>query len=134
MFYWIFRPLMWLFYKVCYRVKVFGKENLIKKGKNIVVCNHLGKADVLAVGALYPNKTIWGYSGYTLDGELLEKSSRAHCDCTRELLENIDILVDGEFKEELKNLSLKFRGSSNQRIIDVQKSLRDGAVVMSEII
>ena len=86
------------------------------------------------VKAIYPNKTIWGYSGYTLDGELLEKSSRAHCDCTRELLENIDILVDGEFKEELKNLSLKFRGSSNQRIIDVQKSLRDGAVVMSEII
>lgn len=59
MFYWIFRPLMWLFYKVCYRVKVFGKENLIKKGKNIVVCNHLSKADVLAVGALYPNKTIF---------------------------------------------------------------------------
>ena len=86
------------------------------------------------VKAIYPNKTIWGYSGYTLDGELLEKSSRAHCDCTRELLENIDILVDGEFKEEFKNLSLKFRGSSNQRIIDVQKSLRDGAVVMSEII
>ena len=55
--YWILRPLLWIFYKVLYRVKVFGKENLIKKGKSIVVCNHLGKADVLAVGALYPNKT-----------------------------------------------------------------------------
>ena len=50
---------MWLFYKVFYRVKVFGKENLIKKGKCIVACNHLGKADVLVVGALYPNKTIF---------------------------------------------------------------------------
>lgn len=57
MLYWICRPLMMLFYKVFYRVKVFGKENLIKKGKSIVVCNHLGKADVLVVGALFPNKT-----------------------------------------------------------------------------
>lgn len=55
--YWILRPLLWIFYKVLYRVKVFGKENLVKKGKSIVVCNHLGKADVLAVGALYPDKT-----------------------------------------------------------------------------
>ena len=59
MLYWILRPLLWLFYKTFYRVKVFGKENLIKKGKNIVACNHLGKADVLVVGALYPNKTIF---------------------------------------------------------------------------
>ena len=87
---------------------------------------------VKRVRETYPDKTIWGYSGYTFDNELLG-DSRAHCECTRELLEHIDILVDGEFKEDLKNLSLKFRGSSNQRIIDVQRSLRDGAVVMSEI-
>ena len=55
--YWLLRPLLWIFYKTLYRVKVFGKENVIKKGRNIVVCNHLGKADVLAVGALYPDKT-----------------------------------------------------------------------------
>ena len=59
MFYKIFRPLLWLFYKLFYRVKVFGKENLVKDGKRIVVCNHLGKADVLAVGALYPDKTVF---------------------------------------------------------------------------
>lgn len=59
MLYWILRPFMWLFYKIFYRVKVYGKENLIKKGKCIVACNHLGKADVLVVGALYPNKTIF---------------------------------------------------------------------------
>ena len=57
--YWILRPLMWLFYKICYPVKVFGKENLIKKGKCIVTCNHLGKADVLVVGALYPDRTVF---------------------------------------------------------------------------
>lgn len=55
--YWLLRPLLWIFYKTLYRVKVFDKENIIKKGRNIVVCNHLGKADVLAVGALYPDKT-----------------------------------------------------------------------------
>lgn len=87
---------------------------------------------VKKIKALYPEKTIWGYSGYTFDKDLLG-DSRAHCEYTRELLENIDILVDGEFQEELKNLSLKFRGSSNQRIIDVQKSLRDGAVTLSPI-
>ena len=59
MLYWILRPLLKLFYKTFYRVKVFGKENLVKKGKNIVVCNHLCKMDVLVVGALYPNKTIF---------------------------------------------------------------------------
>ena len=57
MLYKILRPLMILFYKLFYRVKVFGKENLIKEGKSIVVCNHLGKADVLVVGALYKDKT-----------------------------------------------------------------------------
>ena len=59
MLYWILRPLMYAFYKIFYKVKVIGKENLIKKGKCIVACNHLGKADVLVVGALYPDKTIF---------------------------------------------------------------------------
>lgn len=57
MFYWIVRPLMWLFYKICYPIKIYGKENVVQKGKNLVVCNHLGKADVLVVGALFKNKT-----------------------------------------------------------------------------
>ena len=57
MLYWILRPLLWIFYKVFYRVKVYGKENLIRKGKCIVICNHLAKSDVLVVGALYPDKT-----------------------------------------------------------------------------
>ena len=59
MLYCILRPFMWLFYKIFYPVTIFGKENLIKKGKCIVACNHLGKADVLVVGALYPDKTIF---------------------------------------------------------------------------
>ena len=57
--YWVFRPIAWVFYKLFYRVKIIGKENIIKKGKSIVVCNHLCKMDVFVVGALYPNKTIF---------------------------------------------------------------------------
>ena len=59
MLYWILRPFLKIFYKTFYRVKIFGKENLVKKGKSIVACNHLCKMDVIVVGALYPNKTIF---------------------------------------------------------------------------
>ena len=76
-----------------------------------------------------PDKTIWVYTGYKLDEELL-KPSRARCEYTDEMLSLIDVLVDGEFVEKLKNISLQFRGSSNQRIIDVQKTLKEGKIVL----
>ena len=78
----------------------------------------------------YPNKTIWCYSGYLFDEELL-KESRAHCPWTKELLSHIDILVDGKFVDELKDITLRFKGSSNQRVIDVQKSLKENKVILS---
>lgn len=78
--------------------------------------------------AQYPEKTVWCYSGYLLDEELL-KESRARCEVTDEMLSMIDILVDGEFVADLKDLSLRFRGSSNQRIIDVKKTLASGTIV-----
>lgn len=84
------------------------------------------------VRSLFPEKDIWCYTGYTYDTDLLE-DSRAKCECTQELLSNIDVLVDGEFVEELKDISLQFRGSSNQRIIDVKASLNDGRVKLLEI-
>ena len=83
------------------------------------------------VKEFYPDKNIWCYSGYLLDEELL-KDSRARCEVTDEMLSYIDVLVDGEFVEELKDISLKFRGSSNQRIIDVKKSLELSKVVLLE--
>lgn len=79
---------------------------------------------------LYPNKTIWCYSGYTMDEELL-KPSRAHTPWTKEFLTYIDILVDGEFKIDLKDITLRFKGSSNQRIIDVKESLKQDKIVLS---
>ena len=77
----------------------------------------------------FPDKTIWCYSGYLFDEELLGES-RARCEVTEEMLSYIDVLVDGEFHEEEKNLNLKFRGSENQRIIDVPSSLQSGEVVL----
>lgn len=81
------------------------------------------------VKAACPDKTIWCYSGYTLDGELLA-DSRARCQHTDRMLACIDVLVDGRFILAQKELSLRFRGSANQRIIDVPASLKAGAVVL----
>ena len=79
------------------------------------------------VKKIYPQKDIWCYSGYLFDKEII--LGRAHCEATDEMLSLIDVLVDGRFVEEKKNIRLKFRGSENQRIIDVPKSLKCGKTV-----
>lgn len=76
----------------------------------------------------FPQKTIWCYTGYLFDKEILEDMYLKN-EYTKEFLSYIDVLVDGRFIEELKDLSLFFRGSSNQRIIDVQKSLKNKKIV-----
>ena len=80
----------------------------------------------------YPDKNIWCYTGYLFDKDLLGES-RARCEYTDEMLSMIDVLVDGEFIAEKRNLMLNFRGSSNQRIILVQQSLKEEKVVLSEL-
>ena len=77
----------------------------------------------------YPNKTIWAFSGYLFDKDILS-GKLGPWDITREYLSYLDVLVDGPFILEKKDLTLRFRGSSNQRIIDVQASLSNGSVVM----
>ncbi|MDD6467382.1 MAG: anaerobic ribonucleoside-triphosphate reductase activating protein [Erysipelotrichaceae bacterium] len=69
----------------------------------------------------FPDKTIWAFSGNVWE-EIT--SGNAHCEVTEELLSYLDVLVDGPFVQELYDISLRFRGSSNQRILDVQKSLQ----------
>ena len=76
-----------------------------------------------------PEKDVWCYTGYTLDKELMGES-RAQCEATDEMISLIDVLVDGEYVDELRNISLKFRGSSNQRIIDVKESLKQNKIVL----
>ena len=75
-----------------------------------------------------PDKTVWAFSGYTW--EELTGQSRARCEVTEEMLSMIDVLVDGEYMEEKRNISLRFRGSENQRLIDVPKTRETGAVVL----
>ena len=77
----------------------------------------------------FPQKSIWCYSGFVFDTELLSDGIREP-ETARELLSLIDVLVDGRFVESLKSPALMFRGSSNQRIIDVQKSLASGTTVL----
>lgn len=83
------------------------------------------------VRAQYPNKDIWCYTGYTLESDLL-RDSRARTEVTDEMLSLIDVLVDGEFVEELKNIRLRFRGSENQRLLRLQETLASGKPVFWE--
>ena len=80
------------------------------------------------VKGAYPDKEVWCYSGYTLDGELWN-ASRARCGATDEMLSYIDVLVDGPFVEAEKDLNLRVRGSSNQRILNIAASLEAGSPV-----
>lgn len=89
------------------------------KPSNVETCTivaALAKANV-------PNKDVWCWTGYTWE-EILSRK-----DCN-DILQYIDVLVDGEFVQDKYNISLKWRGSSNQRVIDVKKSLQTGNVVL----
>lgn len=79
------------------------------------------------VKSRYPEKNIWCYTGYLFDKEIME--DMYDNEVTKEFLSYIDVIVDGRFIEELKNPNLYFRGSSNQRLIDVKLSLSLGKVV-----
>lgn len=78
-----------------------------------------------------PNKSIWAFSGYLFDRDILS-GRLGDWETTREYLSYLDVLVDGPFVEEKKNLSLRFRGSENQRLIDVPASLAKGEIVLWE--
>ena len=69
----------------------------------------------------YPDKTIWSWTGFNFE-DIKDK----------EVFKYIDVLIDGQFKIALRNPNLRWKGSSNQRVIDVQKSLKKGEIVLSE--
>ena len=90
---------------------------------------------VKRIRAQYPEKSVWCFTGYTLERDLWHPDgsrpdSRAYCEVTAELLSLIDVLIDGEFVAELKNISLRVRGSENQRIIDLPRTLAAGEIVL----
>jgi len=84
---------------------------------------------VKRVREVYPNKTVWSFSGFTWE-ELHDSAAYCHCEVTEELIGLLDVLVDGRFVAALKDISLRFRGSSNQRIIDVKETLSAGELVL----
>ena len=77
----------------------------------------------------YPQKTIWSFTGYDFEKDVVG-NMLTHWPETKEFLSYLDVLVDGEFKEELRDLSLVFCGSSNQRIIQVQESLASDKIIL----
>ena len=70
----------------------------------------------------YPNKDIWMWSGFVFDDNMRKK----------DVFKYVDVLVDGQFVDELHNPTLKWRGSSNQRVIDVKKTIKKGDIVLYE--
>ena len=80
------------------------------------------------VKSLYPDKNVWAFTGYIYDKDLI-LGGRKHTKDTDDLLSLIDVLVDGPFIEEQKDITLKFRGSVNQRILDLKKTMESGKIV-----
>ena len=80
----------------------------------------------------FPDKDVWIYSGYTFEDDILAGKLGDKA-ITDELISYVDVLVDGEFVQAEKDITLKFRGSRNQRLIDVKKSLKEGKTVLLEL-
>lgn len=80
----------------------------------------------------YPQKSIWCFTGFDFEKEVMGKMYKTF-DTTKQIIDNLDVLVDGEFKEDKKNLSLRFRGSENQRIIDIKKTLNSDQIIWKEL-
>lgn len=83
------------------------------------------------VRAECPGKDVWAFTGFRLDDDLWQESY-ARCEVTDEMLRLIDVLVDGRYVDELRNLSLQFRGSSNQRLIDLNRTREAGRIILWE--
>lgn len=86
---------------------------------------------ILKVRGQYPGKSIWCFTGYDFEKDVLARMM-AESEVSRQLIPLFDVLVDGKFVEEKRNLSLKFRGSENQRVLDVKQSLEAGKAVWRE--
>lgn len=119
--------------------KILGmmKPNYIKGltilgGEPFEPQNQEGVLELLRqVKASYPQKSIWAFSGYVLDEHILT-GRLGNPDTARAILSHLDVLVDGPFIQEKKNLSLRFRGSENQRLIDMPATLSSGKVILWE--
>lgn len=99
------------------RLTILGGEPLVERNVEPLT------ALLRRVKHIYPNKKVWLYTGGNFEFE------SARCN---NLIEHTDIVIDGQFKKELRDITLKWKGSSNQRVIDVQKSLKEGETILYE--
>ena len=140
-----FQPQTWDFEngKLCtYSIEKFILEELSKNyydgltilgGEPFEISNQRVLVNLIRkIKTEMPEKNIWIYTGFTYDKDLIKGGCR-YIECTDEILDSIDILVDGKFVEELKNICLNFRGSSNQRIIDMKATRKNGEVKLSPL-
>lgn len=102
-------------------------------GEPLEYANQKGLVDLVKrVKEKFPNKSIWCYTGFDFEKDVIGKMySTFHA--TKELISNIDVIVDGKFEEAKKNPSLAFRGSENQRLIDVQQSMKQGKLIWADV-
>ena len=84
------------------------------------------------VKAKHPEKDIWCYTGFKFDDDVVGKMFKSN-PYTKEFMSYIDVIVDGKYEEDKKDLKIKFRGSTNQRIIDVKQSLKENKVIEFEV-
>lgn len=102
-------------------------------GEPFEYCNQQGLLPLLRkVKEVYPEKNIWCFTGYLFDTDILNTMCKEWNE-TNEMLSYIDVLVDGKFVEELKDLTLRFKGSSNQRTILVKESLSSGHLQLCDL-
>ncbi|MDY2889423.1 MAG: anaerobic ribonucleoside-triphosphate reductase activating protein [Candidatus Caccosoma sp.] len=106
---------------------ILGGEPLEKENQSEVL-NIVKK-----VKEVFPNKSIWLYTGFTFEEITSDTRCRANTPLIKNILENIDVLVDGRFIEEEKDICLHFRGSRNQRIINVKETLKNNKLTILDI-
>lgn len=102
------------------RISILGGEPLAEENLEDVL-NLVNK-----ISLLFPEKNIWIYSGYSWN-DISKEPKR------KEIVSKCDVLVDGEYIDELRDVTLKWRGSKNQNVIDVKKSIAEGKIVLYEI-
>ena len=104
------------------RISILGGEPLAKRNVEDVLLL------VKKIKKRFPQKALWLFTGYNFEDFFFQEESSPLLNVRKEILKNCDVVVDGEFIQELKDISLVFRGSANQRVIDVKKSIELGKI------
>lgn len=106
------------------RVSILGGEPLVKE--NVFDVFNL----IFEIKEKFPDKTLWLYTGYQLEDIINNPLRDVYTTTRKRIIEMCDVLIDGRYVDELRDLTLKFRGSSNQRVIDVKQSLKENKIIL----